>query len=418
MIKILNKKIQGPRRVIYYALITFFAYELLAKNFGLNQSFCYISEIISIIILIYYHPYKIKICKLELPFIIMITMYIMSIIGALLHSVNPFNYIFGFRGEYLSMVLLFASAAYLKIQDYHHIFHLFYKFQFLNIFFTLVQWLVYGYTEDLNNGAFTAGVAQDIFCGALMTYYFYAYHRGLVPLQKLLFILISCFFIAIIQDERFIFIEAGVILFYFSLANGFTLKKIVTSIIMLAAIIIAFNNLSESQAGTLNNINNAIDYAQQSGGWGYGLPRIGSSSIIQEKFFESPVEHILGIGLGSAIDNQFPFLDTSFFNKYRYLNFNWFSFQNLFLQTGWLGIILYVSFFGSLLIYNLRNKYKAPAQYRYLYDITITITLICILTIWYNATLRIFYATVPYVVLGLGPCVTHELVKRKKKNKV
>lgn len=32
MIKILNKKIQGPRRVIYYALITFFAYELLAKN--------------------------------------------------------------------------------------------------------------------------------------------------------------------------------------------------------------------------------------------------------------------------------------------------------------------------------------------------------------------------------------------------
>ena len=225
MIKILNKKIQGPRRVIYYALITFFAYELLAKNFGLNQSFCYISEIISIIILIYYHPYKIKICKLELPFIIMITMYIMSIIGALLHSVNPFNYIFGFRGEYLSMVLLFASAAYLKIQDYHHIFHLFYKFQFLNIFFTLVQWLVYGYTEDLNNGAFTAGVAQDIFCGALMTYYFYAYHRGLVPLQKLLFILISCFFIAIIQDERFIFIEAGVILFYFSLANGFTLNS-------------------------------------------------------------------------------------------------------------------------------------------------------------------------------------------------
>lgn len=114
---------------------------------------------------------------------------------------------------------------------------------------------------------------------------------------------------------------------------------------MLAAIIIAFNNLSEGQAGTLSNINNAIAYAQQSGGWSYGLPRIGSSSIIQEKFFESPVEYIFGIGLGSAIENQLPFLDTSFFNKYGYLNFNWFSFQNLFLQTGWLGIILYVFFF-------------------------------------------------------------------------
>ena len=41
MIKILNKKIQGPRRVIYYALITFFAYELLAKNFGLDLEEAY-----------------------------------------------------------------------------------------------------------------------------------------------------------------------------------------------------------------------------------------------------------------------------------------------------------------------------------------------------------------------------------------
>lgn len=417
MIKILDKNIQGPRRLIYYALITFFSYELLAKNFGLNRNLCYISELISIIILVYYHPYQIKICKLEFPFIIMITMFIASVIGALLQSVSPFNYVFGFRGDYLSMVLLFASAAYLKIKDYHHIFKLLYKFQFLNVFFTLVQWLVFGYTEDFNNGAFTAGVTQDIFCGVLMTYYFYAYYQRLVSLQKLLFVLISCFFIAIIQDERFIFIEAAVILFYFSLSNGFTPKKLLTSIIMLIAIIIAFNNLSESQAGTLTNINDALEYAQQSGGWSYGLPRIGSAPIIQEKFFDSPIEYIFGIGLGNAIENQLPILDTSFFDKYSYLNFNWFSFQNLFLQTGWLGIILYISFFGSLLIYNLHNKHKAPVQYRYLYDITITITLICILTIWYNATLRIFYATVPYFILGLGPCVTRELVIRKNKIK-
>lgn len=193
MIKILDKNIQGPRRLIYYALITFFSYELLAKNFGLNRNLCYISELISIIILVYYHPYQIKICKLEFPFIIMITMFIASVIGALLQSVSPFNYVFGFRGDYLSMVLLFASAAYLKIKDYHHIFKLLYKFQFLNIFFTLVQWLVFGYTEDFNNGAFTAGVTQDIFCGVLMTYYFYAYYQRLVSLQKLLFVLISCF---------------------------------------------------------------------------------------------------------------------------------------------------------------------------------------------------------------------------------
>ena len=90
--------------------------------------------------------------------------------------------------------------------------------------------------------------------------------------------------------------------------------------------------------------------------------------------------------LGKATEANLPFLDTSFFTKYQYLNYNWFSFQNLFLQTGWVGITLYVSFFFSLLIYNLYQKYSAPVRYRYLYDITITIALICILVIWKNAT--------------------------------
>ena len=418
MIKILDRKIKGPRRYIYYVLMAYFLYGLLAKNFGLNRNFIYITEVLCIV-LFFCHPYKIKICQLGIPFKIMLAMYIASAIGALVHLISPFNYIFGFRGDYLSMVMLFACAAYLKIKDYHHIFALFYKFQFLNVFFTIVQWLVFGYTEDFNNGAFTDGIGQDIFRGVLMTYYFYAYNQKIASLKKLLFVLSSCVFIAIIQDERFIFIEAAIILFYFSLANGFNTKKIATAVIMLGVIMVGLKNLSEDQLETIGSIDGAFQYAQQTG-WGYNLPRIGSAPIIQNMFFETPIEAFFGIGLGKATEANLPFLDTSFFTKYQYLNYNWFSFQNLFLQTGWVGITLYVSFFFSLLIYNLYQKYSAPVRYRYLYDITITIALICILVIWYNATLRLSYAIVPYFVLGLGPCVTRELriqqIKRRRKD--
>lgn len=142
--------------------------------------------------------------------------------------------------------------------------------------------------------------------------------------------------------------------------------------------------------------------------------------LYKNMFFETPIEAFFGIGLGKATEANLPFLDTSFFTKYQYLNYNWFSFQNLFLQTGWVGITLYVSFFFSLLIYNLYQKYSAPVRYRYLYDITITIALICILVIWYNATLRLSYAIVPYFVLGLGPCCntrTQDTANKKKKKR-
>lgn len=147
--------------------------------------------------------------------------------------------------------------------------------------------------------------------------------------------------------------------------------------------------------------------------------RVSAVPHYTKHVFETPIEAFFGIGLGKATEANLPF-GHIFFTKYQYLNYNWFSFQNLFLQTGWVGITLYVSFFFSLLIYNLYQKYSAPVRYRYLYDITITIALICILVIWYNATLRLSYAIVPYFVLGLGPCVTRELkiqqIKRRRKD--
>lgn len=90
MIKILDRKIKGPRRYIYYVLMAYFLYGLLAKNFGLNRNFIYITEVLCIV-LFFCHPYKIKICQLGIPFKIMLAMYIASAIGALVHLISPFT---------------------------------------------------------------------------------------------------------------------------------------------------------------------------------------------------------------------------------------------------------------------------------------------------------------------------------------
>ncbi len=408
---LLNRNITGTRRYIYYAILLFLIYEFLAKNFGLNRNFCYIVEFFSVILLLR-HPYKLNCTELHTPFKIMIGLYITATLGAIINSINPFNFIMGFRGLFLSMVFLFASASYLYISDYHKLFDFFYKFQYLNVACTIFQYVIYHQTGDFNNGAFLSGNSQDIFCGALMAYYFYSYNTKKIKLGKLAFILISCIFIAIIQDERFIFIEAGIIFLYFSLTGKMTKRKISTAIVMAGVIIVGFQYLSSEQANTLNNINNILDYSQKTGA-GYGLPRIGSSKIISDMFFDTPIKDIVGIGLGKGAENNLPLVDTSFYDKYGHLNYHYFTFQSLFLQTGWSGTILYVCFFACLIIYNFKHKRTAPIQYKYLYDISIIFTILCIILIWYNGSFRIFFGIFPYFILGIGPCLTRFLNKNK-----
>lgn len=404
------QNIKGTRKYIYYAILLFLFYEFMARNFGLNRNFCFILEFFSIILL-FRHPYQIKATRLEIPFKIMVSLFIVTIIGALLNFIPPLNYIFGFRGQFLTIVFLFACASYLTIADYEKLFNLFYKFQYINFFCTIYQFTVLGLTEDFNNGAFTTGLSQDIFCGALMTYYFYTYNQKKVKLYKLLFVIVSSLFIAVIQDERFIFLEICIIGVYFSLSAKLNLRKIILSIGMLSAIILGISNLSEDQSKTINSINGIMEYSQQTGG-GYDLPRIGSSSVIQDLFFHNQIQELFGIGLGKGIETNLPFLDNSFY-LHANLSYNWFSFQNVFLHTGWIGTILYIGFFISLMFYNLRCKKRAPKQYKYLYDISNIFTILCISLIWYNAALRLHYGIFPYFILGLGPCVTKQILSKK-----
>lgn len=53
----------------------------------------------------------------------------------------------------------------------------------------------------------------------------------------------------------------------------------------------ALRNLDKSQSNSIGTIDNAIEYSQTAG-TGYGFPRIGSSYLISEMFFDSPEKNV------------------------------------------------------------------------------------------------------------------------------
>lgn len=412
-ISLITRGTKGPRKMILAAVIVFLLHGFLTRTFHLSQIFNYVVEIFSLFIW-FCKPFQLKKTKLKVALAIIIIMSFFALIGVILNMVPPMNVFMGFRGQIMPMALCFGAAAYLTVNDYHRMFDLFYKFQWLNLICTLIQFLVFGLKSDYNNGAFTGGAEQNFFCSILIAYYFYAYNNKVATLKQFLFILISSFTIAVIQDEKFIFVSVILILINYLFSNKLNVRNVIGILFLSLSLSFALRNLDELQSNSIGTIDNAIEYSQTAG-TGYGFPRIGSSYLISEMFFDSPEKKMFGLGLGTGTETKAPGVDLSFSYQYGGLCYFLFTFQNVFLQTGWLGIITFVSFFVYMFIYNRRWKRRSPYQYKWLYDVAISISLITIFIIWYNGTLRVNYAVLPYIILGLGPCITKSIMRKNEK---
>ena len=416
MIRLIPRHIDSNRKILYYAILAYMIYGFSDTIFGVPYFFSMVVEFFALIM--WFRPsFQISKCRLKYPFIIFILLIITVSVGALLNMVNPINFIMGFRSQFMPIVLFFAAASFLKIQDYVNIFRLMYKFQYLNLFCTLVQFFIYGYTSDLNNGALSGGGQQNIFCAALLTYYFFAFSVKKENIKNFLFVVISSILIAIIQDEKFIFIAFGINATYFVLSKKINTKNIITSAIIIASLFIGINNLSEGQKQSFGSVENISNYAQKAG-TGYGLPRIGSAPIVSEILFDTPIKETFGVGLGTATESKSLFVDSTFFEEYGWLTYYLFTFQNVFVNTGWSGIILFVGFFISLFIYNYKCKKKVPKNYKWIYDVAMTFCLISIVIIWYGNALRVYCAVLPYIILGIGASTTRELISTKNNNNI
>lgn len=407
ILNLITPKAKGARKILLLAVIVFLLHGLLYQTFNLPNYSSYVVEIFSLLIW-FYTPFKTRKNNLQVILFVFILILTFALIGALLNWVFPINILLGFRALFMPMALFFGAAAYLSINDYHKMFSLFYKFQWLNLAYTLIKYFFFGLDSDLNNGALTGGAEQNFFCSILMTYYFYAYHNRETTIYKLIFVFSSSFIIAILQDEKFIFITTLIIGLVYFTTKKISFRSILYTLLLFMGIIFATRNLRDEQQQAIGSIQNAYTYSQKTG-IGYGFPRIGSSRLISDMFFNTPTKVLFGIGLGKCTETRAPGVDISFTAKYGYLAYFLFTFQDVFLQTGWIGIFSFIGFFICIYIYNIKWKRKSPQNYRWLYDIAMTISIISIVIIWYNCTQRVYYAVLPYIILGMGPCITRTI---------
>lgn len=414
--------LESKRSKVGNILYWMFVYEcfscFLMRNFGVPKFITFGMDVFYLVLAVC--VFRTKASKeLLLPKVILIVLIISTIIGAIVNFADLSNWIWGARSEFWSMTVLFAGAKFLKLGDISRIMNFFFKFQFVNLACAAYQYHILGFYQDLNNGAFIGGAYQDVFCAILFTYYFYKYIRHEDKLWKFAFVAISGLYIAVVEEEKFIFVEfAGIVAYYF-VSTGMNFAKVLIMVGAVAAGIIALPLLDsvngQDSMEMLTSWDKFIGYATMVG-YGYELPRLGSSVIISAKFFGDTSQHLFGLGLGMCEEaSTIAFINTAFFQQWSWLHYMWFTFQIQFMQTGWVGIILYIAFFVSILLANLKCRKAMPDKYKYFIDFSIAMSFIAIAVIWYSCSTRGQAGNFVFLAISIGLAVSRQITNERKK---
>lgn len=342
-----------------------------------------------------------------------------SLVGLIFHYISGIYYLWGMRNNVRFYVFFFACICFLNYRSIEHYMKFFDKLFWLNMPVVLYQYFVMGKEQDHLGGIFGVGKGcngyTNIFLLIIVTL---SILRYLYSEEKLTPCLSKCglsMMIAALSELKMFFIELVLVVVLAMMLTRFSFKKLWITIAIGLGILAGIQLLiyifpTYDDWFTLEKI-----WKSATSKSGYtssnDINRMTAVSFALNRFLPTTIDKLFGLGLGNCDFASFDFLITPFYRQYGSLNYVWFSSAFLVLETGLVGLVLYGVFFVYLYFAaGKRNQEgRAPVIYCQLAQI---MSMICLVLIVYNGSLRTEAAFMMYFVLAL-PFLSWETEQRK-----
>jgi hypothetical protein len=285
-----------------------------------------------------------------------------AIINALANQVSIGLVLLALRNTFRFYVFTLLVILHFDQKDVGRVFNLLVIFQVLNILLSAYQYYFVTKNWDRIGGIFgtMGGVngASNIYFLVLLIYFALVFIHQKGSLLKALFVIASTLLIAVVAEIKYYFIEFLVIAVVLALLNFHARKGVPLFATLFVGLVIglfALYNYMPNVFHLMMNFDKLYAYMTMTDG-GYYLGRIGAFNRINEQFFNhEPVRILFGLGFGNCEDSSIPFLMSEFANKYGHLNYRFFSHVLTYLETGWIGVVLYLSTYLALVMDVIKN---------------------------------------------------------------
>ena len=395
-------------QIIYNCFIKFFVVDI-----GIPSFFNYVTDIITaflLLMLVKSQNYKIKKVK---PLIYAVVLLLLNIVSFVLDFSSPILFIWGFRNIYRFYIFFYTCYFILDYEDVFKIFEILEKILIINFFVCAFEYFIRHIDYDFLGGLFGNGVEGgnaplNILMILVSGYVVLMYLYKKKSLNEVIFISVSCFAIAIVAEMKMFFFEYIVLFICVMLFIKKDLKIVIFSLSVIIIGVIAASAYGKMYSNNLNflSIDFIKDYAfERTYGGATDINRLSAISIINERIYDSNLKYrLIGMGLGNAETGAYSFITSSFYNMYgERIKYNWFSHAFMYVESGYIGLLLYVMFFIRILRDSIKRR-----QEGIIYQLSIIVSAICLMMIIYNNTLRVesmgytLFAllTIPYLKKG------------------
>lgn len=316
-----------------------------------------------------------------------------------------------FRKTFRFFLFFFACTVMLTDEWIDRILKMMMMLQIPNLLLTVYQYFVQGLNQDNLGGIFGVekgvNAYSNVYLCLICTYMIVWYLNKKVKIWPMLLTLASALLIAVLAELKVFFIEIivsillGVLL---SRPSARTLKTIGFSTAGIVAAVALLGLIFPEHFAVLVNLALLTKYTTGSI-HGYGISRLNAFSEINQIFFkDSFVRNLFGYGFGNCDSGS------AFYEKYGDYHYEWFSHQITFLETGYVGLILYVLFFVLAFLYANKSKKKNPENTTY-YTFSQIIAVLCLIWLVYNQTLHCEVAYLAFFALAIPIAVRNNWAK-------
>ncbi len=361
---------------------------------------------------------KLELHKHTLPILLLVLGFALySVVIHLFHFQSPFYLLWGLRNNFRFYVLFFAVVKYLKQSDAEKILKFLQGLFWVNAIVSLFQYFVLGYKQDTLGGIFGIQVGSNsstiIFFTIVLSYSLIKYFNGNESTLLCYSKSIVALFISALAELKMFFVVFVIIVFACAFMAKFTWKKIF--VLLLAPIlVIVFAELLSLLFGfdDFLKIKNIWELAtQEHYSSTQTVNRLSAIPTLAKTIVVDLKDRVFGLGLGNCDTSAFKICNTPFYQTYGFLRYTFFSGAFLFLEVGYIGLILFISFFFLCFLLTVKQMKRCNANKLHC-QLAIIMCILAAMLIFYNAALRADVGYMVYFILAL-PFISNKTVLNK-----
>ena len=389
---------KGARYVIYTLIYNMFSY-ILVYTIGFPRTMLYIGDMLTIITFIFALMKQKK--KVTIPDVVLIMFLcmILNLFSSILNNENVLLIVWGIRNSWRYFIYFYSCYVFLKIEDIDYIMSIIWKIYYISIPLVTIERFFVSYPPTTIIGDMIGGIFWNypgcnlpfnaILCVCIADIC-WEFFNNKINILKFALVCVAGLYMSALAELKVFIVEFIFIVLVLAILQKVNWKKIIVlvigSLIFSQAIsfFVAINGSGSYDYSAIFSVQGFMDYLTRDSGYnGDGdLNRLTGVSIIAQSIFKNDLIHILfGLGLGNAEYTNF--FTSVFYNQYSRLNYQWFHMIWMFIETGIIGVIAYLSIFIKSLI----EAFKVKSSDKYVAISKILILIMFILFV-YNISLR------------------------------